>query len=247
MAELRPELDEAVDGLLQRLEAGEGRRAGNEIMALCQRHPHYHMTNYAMGVYRAMVEKDAPGAVAYFEKAVQILPPFPEAHFNLGNAARQSCDILKAVAAYRLAERYSDGEDGIAALARKELRALEEILTRTSPFQSLDQYLANAELYAEAFEYLMDRQFEQAVDLFKRVLSENPDHVQSYGNMALAYAGLGKRSESMACFERALTLDPEYEPALDNRRVIARMRDGEPFVPDIPREVEFYTDQLCDS
>ena len=183
----------------------------------------------------------------FFEKAVQILPPFPEAHFNLGNAARQSCDIQKAVAAYRLAERYSDGEDGIAELARKELRALEEVLTRTSPFKSLDQYLANAELFAEAFQCLMDRHFKQAIDLFQRVLSENPDHVQSYGNMALAYAGLGKRSEAMAYFGRALELDPDYKPALENRRAIARMRDGEPFVPDITREVEYYADAFRDS
>jgi tetratricopeptide (TPR) repeat protein len=247
ITELRPELDDAVHRLLHRLESGEGRGVGNDVVALYQEHPRYHMTNFAMGVYRAMVERDARGAVPFFEKAVQILPPFPEAYFNLGNAARLSCDIPKAVAAYHMAERYSDGEDGIAELARKELRALEEILTRTSPFQNLDQYLANAELYAEAFQSLMDRQFEQAIDLFKRVLNENPDHVQSYGNMALAYAGLGNRSEAMACFERALELDPDYEPALDNRRVIAQMRDGEPFVPDITREVEFYADRFRDS
>src|SRR4051812_29454543 len=51
---------------------------------------------------------------------------------------------------YQRAERYSDGEDDIAELARKALRKLEEILTRTTPLQSVDQYLANAELYAHA-------------------------------------------------------------------------------------------------
>ena len=247
ITELRPDLDDAVDRLLQRLESGEGKGVGSEVVALYQKHPRYHMTNFAMGVYRANVEKDARGAVPFFEKAVQILPPFPEAHFNLGSAAQQSSDIPKAVAAYHMAERYSDGEDGIAELARKELRALEGILTRTSPFQSLDEYLANAELYAEAFQCLLNRRFKQAIDLFKRVLIGNPNHVQSYGNMALAYAGLGNRSEAMACFERAVELDPDYQPALDNRRVIAQMREGEPFVPDSIREVEFYADRFRDS
>ncbi len=247
IAELRPDVDKAVDRLLQRLESGGGRALENDLVALYQEHPRYHMTNYAMGVYRAMVEKDARGAVLFFETAVQILPPFPEAHFNLGNAARQTCDIQKAVAAYRLAEHYSDDEDGIAELARKELRAVEEIVTRTSPFKSLDLYLANAELFAKAFQCLMDRHFEQAIDLFHRVLSENPDHVQSYGNMALAYAGLGKRSEAMACFERALELDPNYKPALDNRRATAQMREGEPFVPNLTRQVEYYAEALRDS
>src|ERR1041385_472514 len=98
-----------------------------------------------------------------------------------------------------------------------------------------------------ALPILMDRRFHQAVDLFKRVLNGNPGHVQSYGNIALAYAGLGNRSEAMACFKRALELDPDYEPAIDNRRVIAQMRDGEPFVPDIIRELEFYADRFRDS
>lgn len=247
IAELRPDVDDAVDRLLRRLESGGGKAIENDLVALYQKHPRYHMTNYAMGVYRAMVEKDARGAVLFFETAVQILPPFPEAHFNLGNAARQTCDIQKAVAAYRSAERYSGDEDGIAELAGKELRGLEEIVTRISPFKSLDQYLANAELFTKAFQCLMDRHFEQAIDLFQRVLSENADHVQSYGNMALAYAGLGKRSEAMACFERALKLDPDYGPALDNRRAIAQMRDGEPFVPGMTREVEYYAGAFRDS
>jgi len=35
------------------------------------------------------------------------------------------------------------------------------------------------------------------VELFHRVLSENPKHVQSYGNLALAYAGLGRRGDAL--------------------------------------------------
>jgi len=247
VTELRPDLDAAVDRLLQRLEAGAGRGVGNEIVALYQKHPRYHRTNFVMGVYRAMVEKDSRGAVPFFEKAVQILPPFPEAHFNLGYAAQQSCDIPKAVAAYRMAERYSDSEDGIAEQARKSLRALEEIVRQTSPCRNLDEYLANAELYAEAFQCLMDRRFPEAVDLFKRVLDGYPGHVQSHGNIALAYAGLGNRSEAMASLNQALELDPDYEPALENRRIVVQMRDGEPFIPDGIQEVEFYADRVRDS
>lgn len=246
IAELRPELDDAVDRLLQRLESGEGRRVEGEIVALYRKHPSYHMTNYAMGVYRGMVGKDADGAMAFFEKAVRIFPPFPEAHFNLGNTARHACNITKAVTAYRMAERYSRDDDGIAEMARKELQALEAILLKSSSFRDLDAYLANAKLFDEAFECLSARQFEQAVELFKRVLSENPRHVQSYGNMALAYAGLGRRSEAMECFDRALELDPEYEPARINRRRIAQMREGEPLIPDAIAEVHYYADRLRD-
>jgi tetratricopeptide (TPR) repeat protein len=244
IAELRPDLDEAVDRLMERLELGAGRSVEPEIKAMLEKHPGYHLTHYAMGVYLAMVRNDAVGAMPYFEKAVQLFPPFPEAHFNLGNSARKACDIPKAVAAYRSAIRYSQDDDKIAAMARDELQFLERLLLESSPFQNLDKYLANAKLFDEAFVRLTERNFEEAAQLFNRVLNENPNHVQSFGNLALAYAGLGKREVALECLEKALALDPRYEPALSNRRVIAKMRDGEPFVPAAIHETHYYAELL---
>jgi len=147
------------------------------------------------------------------------------------------------VESFRRAERYSDGEDGIAEMARNALRRLEEIVLKTGPFRSLDAFLDSARLFNRAYGCLAARQFEQAIDLFQRVLAGDPKHVQSYGNMALAYAGLGRRSEAMACFDRALELDPKYEPARLNRQRLAHMREGEPWLPEAIAEVEFYADQ----
>ncbi len=244
IAEVRPELDEEVDRLMQRLEAGAGRAVEAEIKALLQEHPHYHSTHFAMGVYFAMVLKDAAGAMPHFEEAVQIFPPFAEAHFNLGNVARQTGDVVKAVEAYRAALRYSRDDDGIAKMAQDELKTVEKILRKTTSFPNLDAYLANAKLFDQAFQHLTDRDFETAADMFKRVLSENPNHVQSYGNLALAYAGLGRRAAAMECFDKALALDPGYEPALINRRVTEQMREGKPFIPDALLETYYYAERL---
>ena len=60
--------------------------------------------------------------------------------------------------------------------------------------------MANAKLFDEAFVRLAHQDFEKAVQIFNRVLSENPTHVQSFGNLALAYAGLGKRAEAHGVF-----------------------------------------------
>jgi tetratricopeptide (TPR) repeat protein len=243
IAELRPDLDEAVDRALHRLEQGEGKRVESEIAKLLEQNPNYHLTNYAMGVYQAMVAKAPAAAVLYFEKAVSILPPFPEAHFNLANAARQALDIPKAVAAFRAAERYSR-DDGIAEQARNELQRMERILLKNTPFPNLEAYLANARLFDRAFECLNRREYSQAVELFQRVLAENPKHVQSHGNLALAYAGLGRRADALACFDRALELDPNYEPAILNRRITSKMREGEPFIPEAIASVDYYADRV---
>src|SRR3954467_560299 len=74
ITELRPEVDEAVDHALQRLDRGEGKHVESEISKLLERFPNYHMTNYAMGVYHAAVEKDAAKAIRFFEKATAIFP-----------------------------------------------------------------------------------------------------------------------------------------------------------------------------
>jgi tetratricopeptide (TPR) repeat protein len=244
IAELRPDLDEAVDRVLQRMESGLGRAVEPELKALLKKNPHYHMTHYAMGAYMGTVMKDPAGALPFFEKAVQILPPFPEGHYNLAIAARMACDIPKAVKALRAALRYSREDGEIAAKARQELQFLETTLLQTSPFPNLDAYLANAKLFDDGFVCLNQGDFEKAVQLFQRVLGENPTHVQSFGNMALAYAGLGRRAKAMECFDRALALDPEYEPAITNRRVVAPMREGEPFLPDGMKETQYYAQKL---
>lgn len=243
-AEHRPGLDQAVDRILCRIESGAGKLVEAELNSLFDQHPSYHMTNYAMGVFHAFVEKDPAKAVPYFETAVKILPPLAEAHFNLGLARRQLTDIPRAVASFRAAVRYSTRGDGIAELAQEELRWLEELILETSPLKSLDAYVANAQRFESAFDALVAHQFQQAINLFESVLREYPNHVASYGNLALAHAGLGQKATAMSCFDRALQLDPQYEPALQNRKLIAEMREGVPFVPDDIREIEFYREKV---
>jgi tetratricopeptide (TPR) repeat protein len=241
---MRPDLDNAVDKILKRLEMGHGRHVESDVRKLIEAHPDYHMTQYLMGVYQSIVMKDPAAAIPFFEAAVKIFPLFAEAHYNLGTAAVQKCDMSKAVNAFRSAEKNSPARGEIASMAREQLRSLQETLQQTTSFKDLDAYIANQRLFDEAFQCLRDKQFEKAVQLFKEVLSENPTHVQSYGNMALAYAALGQRSAAMTCFERALELDPDYQPARVNQVGIAQMKEGEPFIPKGLMEVDYYLDQV---
>jgi tetratricopeptide (TPR) repeat protein len=244
IVELRPDLDEAVNRLMRRLELGERKGLEAEFKALLRANPNDHLTNYAMGVCQAVVEQDPVGAIPFFEKAIRVFPPFVEAHFNLGNSYLKACRIAEAVGAYRKAIRHSDGEDGIDEKAREELRALERIIQRTSPFSNLDAYLENAKLFDLAFERLKSRHYEKAVELFSRVLEQYPGHVQSYGNLGLAYAGLGRKAAALECLDKALEIDPSYAPAHTNRIAIAEMNEGEPQIPLAMAETEYYRERL---
>lgn len=244
IAEMRPDLEDKVDQALCQLENGAVKEAGARIKSLLQAHPHYHTTNYAMGVYVAKVEEDFPAALPYFEKAVEIFPMFPEAQFNLGAAAMKTFKLPEAVAAFRAAWRYSRPDDDIAEMAREQLRFIEKVALESTPFKSLDDYLANVRLFEEAFQCLTDRQFEQAAQMFRQVLDIIPNHVQSHGNLALAYAGLGKKAAALECLDKALTLDPGYEPARINRRSIVAMREGEPGLSGGIEEINYYQDHF---
>ncbi len=95
-----------------------------------------------------------------------------------------------------------------------------------------------------AFESLKNRHHEKAVELFSRVLEQYPGHVQSYGNLGLAYAGLGRKAAALECLDKALELDPSYAPAYNNRIAIAEMNEGEPQIPLAMAETEYYRERL---
>jgi len=244
-AELLPKVDEAVDRLMIRVEKGQFENVEADLEALLRKHPDYHTTNYAMGVYLAMVREDVESAIPYFQKAVSVFPLMAEAHYNLGTCHIKAGRIPEAVASLRKAIRYSAGDDDhIAEKARDELRSLERILRDGSPFQTLDAYLENQRLFDLAFENLRAQRYEAAVDLFNQVLAQNPDHVQSHGNVALAYAGLGQKAVALKHLDQALALDPTYEPAIQNRRIIEAIKEGEPHRPLAMAETEYYRECL---
>ena len=245
ITELRPDLDSAVDRLLERMELGDrSANLENELQALLEKYPDYHMTNFALGTYLSVVAKDPVGAIPFFEKAVRIFPVFAEGHYNLGCSHTNSGHIAQAVAAYRQAIRYSEKGGIIHHQAKERLRGLEGIVLKNSPFASLDAYIESEKLFERGFENLSNQRYETAKELFEQVLKVNPQHVQSYGNLALVEAGLGHKAAALECIEKALALDPSYEPAMTNRKFIEDMTEGVPAAPRIFAETEYYAERL---
>ena len=240
--EISPKVEENVDRLLARLERGEREGIEAELLALARQHPLQHLPQFGLGVYQLLVKDEPAEALTFFQRAVDIFPYFVEGHYNLAGCATKQGDIRKAVESLRKTIRYTDDDD-IASRAREQLKFLETTVMENGPFATLDAYMASQKTFEEAFEALARNDFQPAAEGFRKVLEQNPEHVQSYGNLGLAYAGLGRKASALEALGKALALDPNYAPACSNRRIIETMEEGRPHIMPMA-ETRFYLEQI---
>jgi tetratricopeptide (TPR) repeat protein len=221
---INPEIDEECDRILSMVESGHLSRGENLMRELYKKYPNYHTVLYGMGVCCALQEKFEE-AVGFFKRAVAIFPYLTEAHFNMGMAYIKLGDIAGVVRAFREVIRVG-GDKELVSEAKRRLDDLDKTVRKLNGL-SLDAFLKNSETFGKAFEALQNHQFALAIGLFRRALSTDPKHVQSWGNLGLAYASIGERSRALECLDKALELDPDYEIAAVNRIGIEKMREGE--------------------
>lgn len=239
ITELLPEVDDLCDDALALVEEGQIDDALARLKGLRRQHPRYHTILYGFGVcHLARGEWDE--AIPFFEEAVAIYPPFAHAHYNLAAAYSRMFDLERAVNAYEMAVAI-DGPDGpIGRSARERLTELEAITAKSG--LSLSEHIRVGQVFDRAHAALKEGRFETAIGLFGQVLAANPRHVQSFGNLGLAYAALGKKAEALECLDRALGLDPDYELARVNRLIVERLEEGEALPTFEAKSVHYYRD-----
>jgi tetratricopeptide (TPR) repeat protein len=239
ITEIIPEVDDRCDEALILVEKGDISRAQALLEDLRREHPNYHMVLYGIGVCHAL-QGQTDEAIVCFERAVDIYPPFALAHYNLGESYRKKIKLEKTVKAFEAAIA-ADGSDGeVGQLARKRLDEIEATIKTGGV--GLSTYIRNLKIFDRGFVALQEKRFEAAIELFAQVLATQHGHVQSYGNMGLAYAKIGNRQMALACLNKALELDPGYEPALINRLAVEHMKDGEALPDADYRELSYYSE-----
>ena len=239
ITEIIPDVDDRCDEALAFIERGDIARGQAMLEDLGRQHPDYHSVLFGLGVCHAMKGR-TDEAISCLERAVEIFPAFANAHYNLGNCYRKKVDLENAVKAFN-ASIAIDGSDGeVGRLARERLEELEAICMEGGV--SLSTHIRNRRIFDRGFLALQDKRFQAAIDLFAQVLTTQKDHVQSYGNMGLAYALLGSKQKALECLDKAIALDPKYEPAAINRLYVHTLKDGKA-PPDFDaREISYYSE-----
>lgn len=234
-------MQEVCDNALARIEAGDLLSAEVEADRLYNLYPDDHMINFLQGVCHIQREQ-YQRALSFFEKAVQINPWFCEAYFNLASLYRQEIKIPQSVACLKKIIEIEGTHGDLGKLAKKDLDWLEKMFQKSSG-QTLEEYLHSHTLFDQAFACLRREEYREAISLFQQVLTLDPNHVQSYGNMALAHSALGEQKIALQYLDKALLLDPTYEPAQQNRESILRLKEGEKS-PFKTAEVLYYKEKL---
>lgn len=233
-----PEVNEKVDQALEMAERGRIRSGEKMLSQLLDEYPHIDMVQYGMGVI-CLMKDDYDRAIPYFDKAIKINPYFVEAWFNKGAAHQKRVDLGETIRAYQKVVELGDPSDDFAGHAKDFIRGLEKDI-REDKSLSLDDFLKAGDIFNEAFAAMERMEWKKALSGFKKVLAIDPRHTQSHGNLGICYAQLGQKQEALAALDEALALDPDYEPALINRKAIASLEDGERL--STLRSVDYYKD-----
>ncbi|MEN8255417.1 MAG: tetratricopeptide repeat protein [Verrucomicrobiota bacterium] len=242
IAEINPEAQDAVDAALDLALDERFDEAFEDMEKLVGEYPRNHDVCYGMGTLYGMAGNHGE-SVEWFKKAVAILPYFPEAHFNMAVAYQKICQLGSMAEAFRKAVEYGDPEEEYYQSAKSQLEHMAKVIMENEGVD-LDSYIASSREFNRAFELMEERRWEAALDGFRAAIACHDRNAPTHGNMGLCLANLGHKADALAELDRALEIDPEYEPAMTNRLVVEQMVEGHPLEGVGFKAIEFSREKL---
>ena len=218
--------------------------AQTKIKTFMAEYPEHWRPQFYMGTCFAM-QGHAQRAVPLLRESINFHPT-AEAYYNLAAAHRSLLEVPEFIASL---EKSIELDGATGEIGRKAQAELDEFydVARKGTGLSRHECRNSARQFNTAFASLINGRFREAIDGFNRVLKLQPNHVQSHGNLGLAYAALADRESALLHLNRAIELDPSYAPAIDNRRAVQALLPGEKLQFDGIREIDFYADKLRES
>jgi tetratricopeptide (TPR) repeat protein len=237
---VNPEVDGLVDDALALVEKGKLKEGEALLVDLVRQHPDLYMTHYGLGAVLGM-EKRYEEALVSLNKCLDLNPYLVEAWFNKALSHKELLDIRDCVRSLQMVEKYGDPEEEFVLTASKLLETFKDVNLKESGL-SQDEYFHYMEIFNQGFLCMKNKNYEQALGLFTEVVNGYPNHYQSHGNIGLCYMYLGKNEEALAALDRALEIDPSYEPAIQNRDTLLSLPAGKTILEGGMKVVDYYRD-----
>jgi tetratricopeptide (TPR) repeat protein len=224
LMEIDPEVSAAVDRALESAERGDLGRPMETLTELFRRHPRQHDVVYGIGVVHAMGDRYRE-SIEWFDRAIEVYPYSLEAHFNRAISLQRLLDLKGCIRGFRKVIELGPVDDSVVAQARQQLDFTAEAI-RENEGASIDDFLRSGDKFDEGFALMESGDWNGAVEAFRASAAIHDHNAPCHGNTGLCLAYLGRKAEALAELDRALEIDPEYDPARDNRRIIEDMSEG---------------------
>jgi len=224
--EINPEVEDAVNAALELAERGKTGEARRAIDELRREHPRNHLVCYAVGTLYA-VEGNHTEAIEWFDKSIAIYPYFLEAHFNRAVAYQKQLDVGNAIRAYQKVVEIGDPKEPCVKQARSFIDDFGKSIKRSDGVD-LETYLESEDEFDRAYALMEAGEWKQALKGFQAAAAKTDHNAPTHGNIGICHAQMGQKAAALAAFDRALEIDPTYEPAMTNRAGAERMTEGRP-------------------
>lgn len=249
----QPGVEDIVDYAIDLVEKGDLAEGKKVLDKLKKKHGNNAQVHYGLGAVAGSTG-DFETAIECFGKAAKIEPDFVEAHYNLGVSYQKLLKVGDMIVAYQQVVKLGEPDSEIVTKAQQMLAVIAE-QARKDDGISLDEFVAGYRLFEQGVKHLALEEWEKAISKFNETLQITPRHTQSYGNLGICYSRIGLIKQALEAFDKAIELDPNYEPALLNRQVVATLKEGEcvtntgaiiDYYKDYPMEGKSYVETLVD-
>lgn len=242
VARFSSEVDALVDKALEHVEKGELETGERLIDDLVRQHPDLCVVHYGKGTVSALQKKYGE-ALDAFDKCLEIFPLFTDAWFNKALVHKELCDFSGMVKSLQMVVKYGAGDNGDHIVTAGELLEECRVANLKNTGLSLETYLDYMDVFDQGFLCIKNEEYEQAIGLFTKIVEGGyANHCQSHGNIGLCHMFLGKNTEALAALDRALEIDPNYEPAAQNRELLLSLPVGETISGKKAAIVDYYRD-----
>jgi tetratricopeptide (TPR) repeat protein len=229
-----------VEEVLDCIDHGDLSGAKTILAKLSKKHGNNPNVAYASGVLAVSLGQDND-VLHYFKKASALAPGMVEAQYNLAIYYKNNLMIPEMVSSLRKVIEVGDPEDEVVGESILILESLESQVLENDGI-SLDTYLDGARLFERALEYMNREEWGRSIDVFEDVLRINPNHVQSNGNIGICHAKVGNKKKALSYLDKALEIDPYYELAIINRKIIDKQSEGECLGGGQVKTIKYYKD-----
>ncbi len=226
LAEYNPEVSAKVEKALRIVRSGDPEQAREILTDLQREHPRHHDVAFGIGCTHA-VQGNHETAIEWFDKAITIYPYSLESHYNKALAHCKNLDLPNCILFYQKVVAVGHPDDPEVAAARSFLLKATATVKQNEGI-SLDTFVKSGKLFKNAFALMQREDWQAALEGFRASLAIHERSASCHGNMALCLAYLGKKAMALAELDRALEIDPDYNPARSNRPSIENMEEGKP-------------------